>query len=127
VNDLDLADFVALGGIVLDSQLQVRDWGLLESARARPATTVFGEGAYPGLFDKAAALLLSLVTNDPLIDGNKRMGFAATVAFPYKNDRELAYGEDEAYDFVISVADGSVPEVADVAAVLQRWAHPLAH
>jgi death-on-curing protein len=127
VNYLDLTDVIALGGIVLDNQLQVRDWGLVESALARPATTVFGADAYPGLFDKAAALLLSLVTNHPLIDGNKRMGFAATVAFLIKNDTELVYGEDEAYDFVISVADGSVREVTDVAAVLQRWAHPLAH
>jgi death-on-curing protein len=127
VNYLDLADVTALGGIVLDSQLQVRDWGLVESALARPATTVFGEDAYPGLFDKAAALLLSLVTNHPLIDGNKRMGFAATVLFLYKNDTELEYGEDEAYDFVISVADGTARDVADVASVLQRWAHPLSH
>ena len=33
------------------------DHGLLESALARPRTTVFGEDAYPGLRLKAAALL----------------------------------------------------------------------
>jgi death-on-curing protein len=77
------------------------------------------------VYDKAAALQLSLVTNDPLVDGNKRMGLAATVAFLLKNGLVLAYDEDEAYDFVISLADGSRREVADVAAVLERWALPL--
>ncbi len=122
---LALSDIVALGPIVLEGGLEVRDWGLVESALARPATTVFGEDAYPTVFDKAAALLLSLVTNHPLVDGNKRMGFAATTAFLLKNGLELDYMEDEAYDFVISVADGSRREVADVAAVLQGWSRPL--
>jgi len=125
VNYLALSDIVALGPIVLEGGLEVRDWGLVESALARPAATVFGEDAYPTVFDKAAALLLSMVTNHPLVDGNKRMGLAATVAFLLKNGLLLSYGEDAAYDFVISVADGSMREVADVAAVLEGWARPL--
>lgn len=122
---LDRADVIALGAIVLDGGLEVRDWGLIESALARPAARVFGEDAYVTVYDKAAALLLSMVTNRPLVDGNKRMGLAATVAFLLKNGLALEYGEDEAYDFVMSVADGSRREVADVAAVLQGWASPL--
>ena len=124
---LDLSDFLAVARLVLAGPLEVRDWGLVESALARPATTVFGDDAYPTLFDKSAALLLSLVTNHPLVDGNKRMGLAATVVFLLKNGVELVYEEDEAYDFVISVADESVREVADGARVLERWARPLAH
>ena len=65
--------------------------------------------------------MLSIVTNHPLVDGNKRLGLAATVAFLFKNGVELEYAEDEAYDFVISVADGSRREVAEVAAVLTDW------
>ncbi len=122
---LTLADIVALGPIVLDGGLEVRDWGLVESALARPAATVFGEDAYPAIYGKAAALMLSMVTNHPLVDGNKRMGLAATVAFLLRNDIALSYAEDEAYDFVISVTDGSMREVADVAAVLEGWAQPL--
>jgi death-on-curing protein len=125
VRYLDRADVIALGTIVLEGGLEVRDWGLVESALARPAATVFGEDAYPTVYDKAAALLLSLVTNHPLVDGNKRMGLAATVAFLLKNALLLEYGEDEAYDFVISVADGTRREVADVSAVLEGWARPL--
>src|SRR6476661_1462035 len=36
-------------------EVQVRDAGLLQSAVARPAATVFGEDAYPTLHEKAAA------------------------------------------------------------------------
>ena len=124
---LVLSDVLALAPLVLEGGLEVRDWGLVDSALARPAATVFGEDAYPSVFDKAAALLLSLVTNHPLVDGNKRMGLALTVTFLFLNDLELSYEEDEAYDFVISVADGSRREVADVAAVLERWAQVAGH
>lgn len=56
---------------------RVRDAGLLESSLMRPATTVFGHDAYPSVWDKAAALLHSLVTTRSLADGNKRTGWAA--------------------------------------------------
>ena len=127
MNYLDLTDLVAVGKAVLPRPMEVRDWGLVESALARPAATVFGEEAYPSVFDKAAALLLSLVTNHPLVDGNKRVGFTAAALFLRKNGLVLRFEENEAYDFVISVADGSRREVADVAAVLASWAEPSDH
>ena len=127
MNYLDLDDVIALGRLVLDGPLDVRDWGLVVSALARPASTVFGEDAYPGVFDKAAALLLSLVTNQPFVDGNKHTGFAGSVLFLFNNGWELDYEEDEAYDFVISIADGSRREVADVAALLEGWAQASGH
>jgi death-on-curing protein len=127
VNYLDPEDVVTLGRLVLPGAMEVRDWGLVESALARPQSTVFGEDAYPSLYDKAAALLLSLVINDPLVGGNRRMELAATVAFLLKNGQELVYDEDTAYDFVISVADGTRREVTEVADVLAAWARPLAH
>ena len=45
---------------------------LLESALARPATSYAGHELYPGIFNKAAALLEALVQNHPFTDGNKR-------------------------------------------------------
>ena len=59
----------------------VRDVGLLESAAARPRTSLWGGDAYPTLGSKAAALLDSLVNNHALVDGNKRLGWLATVVF----------------------------------------------
>jgi len=107
---------------VLAAPMAVRDWGLLESALARPQASVFGEDAYPSVWDKAAALLLSLVGNHALVDGNKRVGFTCTMLFLRKNDIDLSFGEDEAYDFVIAVAERRINEVAEAAAVLQGWA-----
>lgn len=59
----------------------VRDYGLLESALARLAATVFGSDAYPTLHTKAAALLHSLTCNHALVDGNKRLAWAACAVF----------------------------------------------
>ena len=119
---LDLADVRAVGAAVLDGPMEVRDWGLLESARARPQATVFGEDAYPTVFDKAAALLMSLVGNHALVDGNKRVGFTCAVLLLRRNDVHVAFDEDDAYDTVIAVAEGGIRDVHELAAVLARWA-----
>lgn len=62
----------------------VRDMGLLESALMRPQT-----GYYKSLSLEAAALLQSLTQNHPFIDGNKRVGFAATAIFLRMNGFRL--------------------------------------
>lgn len=59
----------------------IRDIGLLDSAVHRPQATVFGADAYPEIDQKAAVLLESLVRNHALVDGNKRIGWLATVVF----------------------------------------------
>lgn len=99
-------------------EVLVRDHGLLESALARPQTSVFGQDAYPDLEHKAAALLHSLARNHPLVDGNKRLALAGTIAFLGLNGKRLTLTNDEAYDFVIAVATGELDEVADIATVL---------
>jgi death-on-curing protein len=93
---------------VLDEMhLVLADPGLLASAVGRPASTVFGEDAYPDLLTKVAALLESVVRNHALIDGNKRAGWALAMVTLWLNDYELDYDEDEAFVMVTSVADGS--------------------
>lgn len=119
---LDRQDLDAVGAAVLGGPMEVRDEGLLASALARPQTTVFGEDAYPTAWEKAAALLLSLVGNRALVDGNKRVGFTACVLLLHKNGISLRFEEDEAYDFVIAVAERQISEVPAVAAVLEVWA-----
>ena len=59
----------------------VRDLGLLNAAALRPQTTLMGQDAYPSTAAKAAALLESLAKNHALIDGNKRLGWAACSVF----------------------------------------------
>ena len=104
--------------------LEVRDMGLLESAVARPRTTVFGDDAYSSLAEKAAALTHSVVKNHALVDGNKRLALAGLIAFLGVNGRRLTFDNDGAYDLIIAMASGELQEVAAIAAVLEANTEP---
>ena len=60
---------------------------------------------------KAAALLHSLTKNHCLVDGNKRLAWLAMMVFSSINGFRLDAPDDDAYDFVISIADGTLSEV----------------
>jgi death-on-curing protein len=111
---LTLEDLLDIAHGVLTA-VEIRDIGLLESASARPRASAFGEPAYPTFEEQAAALMHSLARNHPLVDGNKRLAWAATRVFHLMNGRDLAYSVDEAEEFVLSVARGDleVPEIAE--------------
>ena len=117
---LSTEDLLAIATRVGRGESQVRDVGLLESAAARPQTTVFGDDAYPDLATKGAALLESLLRNHALVDGNKRLGWLSLVLFLALNGHRLDVPDDYAYDLVIGVAEGR-RDVAQVAAQLQQW------
>ncbi len=113
---LTLDELLLVADRAIEGDVVVRDHGLLESALARPRATVFGADAYESLEEQAAALLHSLARNHALIDGNKRLALAGTIAFLGVNGQRLTCTNDEAYDFVIAVATGkldSVPEIAE--------------
>lgn len=98
-----------------------RDIGLVESALARPRTSVLGQDAYPSLDQKAAAMLQSLATNHPLVDGNKRMAFACTSVFLTMNGAPLTLDdENQAYDLVIAVATSELRDVHEIARALRE-------
>jgi death on curing protein len=117
---LSLEDLVAIATRIGRGEPGIRDLGLLQSAAARPATSVFGEDAYPDLATKAAAMLESLVRNHALVDGNKRLGWLALVLLLALNGVRLDVDDDEAYDLVIGVAEGR-HDVASIVEVLGRW------
>lgn len=120
VEFLTLDDLIALAVRLLGEPVPIRDAGLLASAVARPQATVFGRDAYPDLWQKAAALLHSIVSNHPLVDGNKRLGWLATAVFLSVNDvNAAAAGNDDVFDLVIAVAEG-MDDVAEIAARLER-------
>lgn len=104
---------IAEGAIAGD--VLVRDHSLLESALARPRTTLFGHDAFPTLHGKAGALLHSLCSNHALVDGNKRLAAAATAVFLDINGAPLTLTEDELVDLIVAVADGSLDEVGKIA------------
>ena len=121
---LRLPELLHIAVRVLGAEPEVRDYGLLESALARPRATAFGSDAYPGLDAKAAALLHSLARNHALIDGNKRLALGATIAFYGVNGRRLTMTNDEAYELIMSVAEGKLDSVDDIAAVLATATKP---
>jgi death-on-curing protein len=118
---LDLDDLVGIAQVILGKTPRVRDYGLLSSSSARPATVAFGQEAYPDLWDKAAALLHSLCMNHALIDGNRRLSWAATRVFLALNDVPLCDVDIEAAEaFMLGVAGGQLVEVADISRELRK-------
>lgn len=120
---LDLDDLLEIARATIGEDVAVGDYGLLESALARPRASVFGQDAYPELQLKAAALLHSLARNHALVDGNKRLAWTACRTFLAINGQWISAPEDDRFNFVIQVATGGIPEVAKIAEQLHTWSH----
>jgi death on curing protein len=123
VEFLDLEDL-----IVLVRRLgagPIRDVGLLEAACARPRTSLIGVDAYPTLAGKAAALLPSIVANHALVDGNKRLGWLATIVFLDLNGASVTLADDVAFRLVMDAAEG-VLDVEAIAGILDSAMAPTA-
>ena len=73
----------------------LRDRGRLEAAIFRPQI-----GHYNSLAEEAAALMESLANNHAFVDGNKRVGFAATDTFLRINGFFLDVEPVPARDFI---------------------------
>lgn len=115
MTQIDYLDLEDLLGLVRDLGVgPVRDVGLLASAVARPASSAFGQDAYPTIALKAAALLHSIGRNHALVDGNKRLGWLATVVFLDLNGQSPCLPPDAAFDLVMDVAQGTI-DVEEIA------------
>ena len=101
----------------------VRDIGLLHAAAERPSTSLYGRDAYPGVHDKAAALMQSLARNHALDDGDKRLCWLAVVVFYGLNDIDIDAPADDAHDLVIEVST-LVADLPDIARRLAVWCAP---
>lgn len=96
---LDLEDLLTLHQVQLErfgGAPGIRDAGLLEAALARPQS-----GYYDDLIEEAAALWESLTMNHGFVDGNKRVGFAATYVFLRINGLTINASVDAVLEFVI--------------------------
>lgn len=70
-------------------------------------------------------MLHSLASKRALGDGDTSLALEATIAFLGMNGRRLTLSDDEAYDFVITVATGDLDDVAQIPAVLcSNWISP---
>ena len=88
----------------------IRDWGMLDSALARPEN-LFAYGK-PTRFDLAAGYAFGLVKNHPFIDGNKRIGFATAALFLELNGLHFTAPEVEVVINTLALAAGEMSEAA---------------
>ncbi len=116
---LTLEDLLAIAKGVLP-EVGIRDMGLVESACARPQTSIFGDLAYPGLSEQAAALIHSLARNHALVDGNNRLAWSGMKVFLLMNGVQLTYTVDDAEEFVLQIARGDIDVLAITAWIDQR-------
>lgn len=84
----------------------MRDMGMLFSALAVPSATFGGVSLHSGLHEMAAAYLYHIASNHPFVDGNKRVGAVAALAFLELNGVKTRIPEDALVEMVLSVAKG---------------------
>jgi death-on-curing protein len=115
---LTVEDLLYVASRTLD-EVRIRDVGLLKAAAARPDASAFGEDAYPSIHAKAAALLHSVARNRALVDGNKRLALASTIAFYGMNGWRLTLTNEQAYQLVMGIAAGAHEDIPKLAAALK--------
>lgn len=88
--------------------LGIRDLGLIESAVARPQASFGDQDLYISIFDKAAALLQSLLKNHAFVDGNKRTALTSAGLFLKMNNFHLVNYHLEEVEFAVRVDNGNL-------------------
>lgn len=94
----------------------IREIGLIESALARPRASFGGRQLYRTRWEKAAALLHSLVKNHGFIDGNKRVAWATVSYFLERNGHAILASPSEIVHLLLEVEADRL-QVHDIA----RW------
>ena len=97
----------------------VRDVGLMESAVYRPQATFDKKELYNTVFQKAAALLQSLLKNHPFVDGNKRTALTSAGIFLKINGYRLVNAHKEEVEFAIKV-DNQNLSLEEIASWLKK-------
>lgn len=97
----------------------IRDVGLLQSALGVPSATFEGRFLHEGLHEMAAAYLFHIVRDHPFVDGNKRVGLVALLAFLGLNARWLEAEPPDVERLVQGVANGRVSK-AEAAVFVQK-------
>lgn len=96
----------------------IRDLGLIESAVYRAQAAYSGEEFYKTIFEKAAALLQSLLKNHPFVDGNKRTALTSAGVFLKLNGYRLKNAKKEEVEFAVRV-DNQNLDLAEIALWLE--------
>ena len=114
---LTLDDALEVARLVTGEPARVRDFADLDAALTLPRQTHDGRELFPGIWDKAAALMESLGRSYALVDGNKRLTWNATWFFLGVNGHPLAEPLDEeaAFQFMYDLVRGrlTAPAIAE--------------
>ncbi|HWS81106.1 MAG TPA: type II toxin-antitoxin system death-on-curing family toxin [Rubrobacter sp.] len=86
----------------------VRDEEGLLAAIERPWQASFGREHFSSPFEKAAALMESIIRRHPLVDGNKRTATASASYLLSTFGLEVEAEQQELEDFAVSVAVGEM-------------------
>jgi death-on-curing protein len=98
----------------------VLDPGKLEAALARPLIVVFDYEPFPTPALKVAALIESIITTHPFLDGNKRTAMRLGLALMEFNFPRIGTVSDAEIEAIaVGVAEGTVT-LLDVARWLER-------
>ncbi|XAO35555.1 hypothetical protein SEA_MORGANA_121 [Gordonia phage Morgana] len=113
VHYLSGEEILVAGSIASGFTLTVGEPAQFEANVARPATSMFGEDAFPELWTKAAALLHAFATTQTLLDGNKRTAWAAAWTFLIFNGEVPLWWSAKLMDvyaerFMLQVAAGEL-------------------
>ena len=80
----------------------------LLAAIERPWQASFGREHFPSPFEKAAALMESIIRRHPFVDGNKRTATASASYLLSTLGLEVEAEQQELEDFAVSVAVGEM-------------------
>jgi death on curing protein len=94
----------------------VRDKESLIAAIERPWQASFGREHFASPFEKAAALMESIIRRHPFVDGNKRTGTASASYLLSTLGYDVDAEQRELEDFAVNVARGDL-EITEIA----RW------
>jgi len=104
----------------------IRDFTMLHSAIERCRANFGGRDLYPTIFNKASALIQSLILNHPFNDGNKRTAFASCALFLYYNQYKLEYLKSEAIQFTLDI-DSHKLNFEQISLWLQKHSKKIKH
>lgn len=110
--------------VAIGPTAQVRDEHLLDSATVQAAQSAFGDDAYQGAVEKAAALCFALARNHPFVDGNKRIAVVASFVFLALNGYDIVATQAEIVGFGVQVGAGDLDRPT-IASRLRGWIRPL--
>jgi death on curing protein len=107
-----LAVAEAVTGIDAATLARVSRLELLDSALHAPHAGFGDEEFYPEFVEKAAVLVVRIARNHPLLDGNKRLAWAALNMFLTLNGHSLKVPADDAVETMLAIAAGDLDEAA---------------